>query len=296
MRTSRSEAKGVPNLLVAPKLQDEGVEDGYETSREGYYADGAYTARVLSPLPEKVSASEIDPQDAYYAALIQRFQDTASQLRRPAVTPTLDLATIDLLKILVEASYKTWRSQLLSQPPRPTLLYGLPQEAVLKGLEVLSSLLKGTKRDDFERWKKIGAWAWALLARCRDVCEMSSEEVSACRDFGKEAAWVLRIGHVAAAEEPSNPNGQGREDEHEESESITSTGVGDGTPMLEQESVAEVPIGPFSTSGGCVTNSINGGIQDSASMTLDMIITIVGELYGQRDLLEARIIWGEDVG
>ena len=27
--------------------------------------------------------------------------------------------------------------------------------------------------------------------------------------------------------------------------------------------------------------------------TLDMIITIVGELYGQRDLLEGRLVWGE---
>lgn len=31
--------------------------------------------------------------------------------------------------------------------------------------------------------------------------------------------------------------------------------------------------------------------------TLDMIITIVGELYGQRDLLEGRLVWGEiDMG
>ena len=27
--------------------------------------------------------------------------------------------------------------------------------------------------------------------------------------------------------------------------------------------------------------------------TLDMIVTIVGEFYGQRDLLDGRILWGE---
>lgn len=31
----------------------------------------------------------------------------------------------------------------------------------------------------------------------------------------------------------------------------------------------------------------------SISCTLDMIITIVGEFYGQRDLLDGREVWGE---
>jgi hypothetical protein len=30
--------------------------------------------------------------------------------------------------------------------------------------------------------------------------------------------------------------------------------------------------------------------------TIDMIVTIVGELYGQRDLLEFRDSWGGDMG
>lgn len=37
-------------------------------------------------------------------------------------------------------------------------------------------------------------------------------------------------------------------------------------------------------------NDVYGSSEDPA---LDMIITIVGECYGQRDLLEGRIVWGE---
>lgn len=299
----RSEAKGVPNLLIAPKDQAIESDEVYDNSRDGYYADGAYIASISSMVPQDAEDSEIDPQDAYYAALLERFQDAASQLRKPSTTPTLDALTIDLLKTLASASYKTWRSTILTETPRPTLLYGLPQEAVLKGLEVLGSLFKGTRKEDHERWRRLGAWVWALLARCRDVSEMSSEEVSTCREMGKKAAWVLRVGQAGVQDEPDINLAQTEEEDCEEGENPAPTDILHEHPDLEPDLTSNAKQGskaavatrsPLALSHSVGSTSLDTLHQNTMSVTLDMIVTLVGEMHGQRDLLDARLVWGEE--
>ena len=289
-------------MLIAPRDQD--VEnDLYDTSRDGYYADGAYTARLSPNVSQDAGGSEVDPQDAYYAALMERFSDTAARLRQPFKPPTLDPYTIDILQKLDAASYKTWRSTILTEIPRPTLLYGLPQEAVLKGLNVLGSLFKGTKRNDPKSWRKLGAWAWALLARCRDVSEMGSEEVSICRDLGKEAAWILRLVQAGILDEAGVRLDQAEGEEPDEEIQSAVSGAANEQASHEPNSDAIVDIGlkpilaadqsPAMTQP-MASNSIGANTRDHKSATLDMIVTIVGEAYGQRDLLEARLVWGEE--
>ena len=318
----RSEAQGVPSLLVAHKARDVDKEDDYITAKDGYYADGAYTAHprqissMQGPDMKVDEEGETDPQDAYYAVLIERFRNASSQLHNPATAPTLDTATIESLQVLASASYKIWRTTFVVQNPRPKLLYGLPQEAVLQGLEVLGSLLISTKNEDRKRWRRLGAWAWALLVKCRDMNEMSSEEVSMCRDLGKAAIRVLWARQAGVHHPSETDNGLETEDdeigyeEQTKQQEPTHTNLEDGAQALTVEaehaqSIRRPGEMPQITEGDLVDlprSEVNGensptdmSPQDHVPRTLDMIITIVGEVYGQRDLLEARFVWGEEV-
>ena len=69
------------------------------------------------------------------------------------------------------------------------LLHQLGQADVVSGLAVLETLLNST---NLQRRKNLGAWAWGLLAKCREVGQMSSEEVGVLRDLGKKAAGLIR--------------------------------------------------------------------------------------------------------
>ena len=242
---------------------------------------------------------DIDPQEAYYASMLERFKEVAAQLRQLSEAPTLEPTTIDSLRRLASASHQEWRSYITRETPRPTLVYGIPQEAVLKGMEMLTTLLKPTRKEDPGRWSKIGAWAWSLLARCREVSEMGSEEVSVCRGLGKEAVWVLRVVETGAAPDLGISSDLAEEDDRKcPDPNETTVDVNDGGL---QGSTQHSVIPSAST-----TQSLNDqqslpdhlkladGSQGLRSLTLDMIITIVGEMYGQRDLLEARFIWGEE--
>ena len=294
----RAEAKGVPHLLTAPSVQP--IESCLDTSEavEGYYADGAFTAAPTYNIEDKVE-SDVDPQEAYYATTLERFQSVAAQLRHPLEAPTLEPTTIDSLQRLASASHQEWRSYITREAPHPTLMYGLPQEAVLKGIEVLTTLLKPSKKEDSGRWSKIGGWAWSLLATCREVSEMGSEEVSVCRELGKEAVWVLRVAEIGSAPDPGISSDLMEEDDRKCPDlDETTINVGDGG----LQGRVQDPVGPRATTEDSLndqqsspdTSKLADVSQDLRSLTLDMIITIVGEMYGQRDLLEARFIWGEE--
>ena len=267
------------------------------------------------------------------------------------------------------------------------LLSHLQQDTVIRGLNVVETLL--TKRN-LTKGKILGTWVWGLLARCRPVGEMGSEEVGILRSLGKRAVWVLK-GMIAGREE------DGRAEEVDDSieaevESHSIAGFGEVQPVRTSESIREdqmndggmepylseqdssglleankanlvlnatqaltppttdppgLPPGQFdpaqvtpdaltqarqrllsavrrSCSPASISKTPTGGTKElsrepsdgdtpyvvpgvNASVktgdenygdinifaTLDMIITIVGECYGQRDLLDGRVLWDE---
>lgn len=204
----------MPNLLVAPQsppganatTSSSPLPDRFEkdvNNAGGYYADGAYVAipdsdnisrtRTVSGNTARVDAGQsgvdldLDPQEAYYVNLLRRFTALSIVLRSPVPAHiSSSLVPVDIIH-----SVRKWRWVLLHRQPTMAFLSQLSQESVVNGLAALESLLqRGELRKKDGR--RLGAWAWSLLAKCREVGEMGSEEVGVLRGLGKMAWWVMR--------------------------------------------------------------------------------------------------------
>lgn len=349
----------MPNLLVAPLSPTISANDPYKEYEQGYYADGAYTAVPDFPptrtCTNGVDEVEVDPQEAYYASLCNRFAALSSALR---FTPH-GSAALTTSSTFNPSSRASWRRFIVNMQPTSLILSKLCHGEVMHGIEVLESVLS---TGNVQRHKNIGLWAWGLLARCREVGEMGSEEVGVLRDLGKKAIAVLR-GVTAGLYQDHSENGENEDEDkgEEEPESQANADVNvdadadadadahahvfvsrfplndsaatsqDDPPHL-VEAAKQLPLKPLTLgSPGEVaiaeTRSLgsqpahtaeseresgreeaqeiveleppicNGGNQEydeksfKMHATLDMIITIVGELYGQKDLLPGRLLW-----
>lgn len=349
----------MPNLLVAPPSPSSPANDLYKEYEQGYYADGAYTAVPdLPPIRtggNGIDEADLDPQEAYYASLCDRFATLSSALR---LTPQDSAATI-ISSAFNPSSRASWRRFIVNMQPTSLILSHLRHEEVMHGLEVLETVLSTA---NLQRHKNIGPWAWGLLARCREVGEMGSEEVGVLRDLGKKAIAVVR-GVSAGLYEDHSENGENEDrDDHRGEEEpecqanakadadadahadahlsespfplndSAATSLDDSPHFVEAEkqlllksltvgSPDEVTIAETRSLGSqpayVVESERDSGLEEAQKIagseppicnsgkqeddekavkmhaTLDMIITIVGELYGQKDLLPGRLLWDE---
>ncbi|MCJ1474555.1 hypothetical protein MMC13_003214 [Lambiella insularis] len=208
LRMVRSEAKTVPNLLVAP-LQNralEGADEGepYNAYETGYYEDGAYTALpTIGPSLESLRYDEeddedIDPQEAYYASLTERFLELRTVLRSVPPASLSDLPQADSSSaafqaaFLHKATHREWRYQVMHKMPSMRVLATLHQDGVIRGLSRLETFLHQRTLLNDTQSKRTGAWCWGLLGKCRDVSEMGSEEVGVLRMLAKTALRVSK--------------------------------------------------------------------------------------------------------
>ncbi|KAL8808275.1 MAG: hypothetical protein Q9223_004057, partial [Gallowayella weberi] len=365
LRMVRSEAKGVPNLLTAATVIE---RDLYEDYPQGYYEDGAYTALPPPPptAPRKGESEvdeDIDPQEAYYVSLHDRFQALRALLHSHPPVPAANASASDVASRLNEgASSRLWRATLLYIQPTTTLVSQLNQDAVMAGIAALENYmsLKSLEKQTF-----LGAWAWGLLARCREVGMMGSEEVGVVRDLAKKARGMVRAlaaglgggqrledeehGDEEAAEEQSTTSNEDftmkdmptEVSPHEiindsatpssspkapaiethpstiDPDEITTAKTrllaslpqptpnpspqvaNDNTtiPPITTTTSSSPPPPPQSAHPTTQENSSageNNGSKTAARIhvaaTLDMIITVVGEAFGQRDLLAGRMV------
>jgi hypothetical protein len=261
----------------------------------------------------------------------------------------------------------------------------MDMQSVLGVLGIVTrSLSEAVRSGDGLRVKRLGAWAWGLLGRCRDVGQLGSEEVGDIRELGKRAVKILvkirscreqgyhegyNVGdgdgvpmqgdalHIEGQEEL-----EGTETDDEEAEADPTIqedekgNLGNSLPEPYPEdaidnsksSTQEEPTVPHDTEsqpettaqpypdeleaakarlraklhaamlpGHPSSSPDEGEIRDGqrregkeedeqesedestkarkhTRAMLDMIISIVGEFYGQRDLLEFRDLWDED--
>ena len=354
----------MPNLLVAPSTDPQTNDDGDSSQDEyetGYYADGAYTAtptltaitngRSDLALPCGDNEPEAsDPQELYYASLLARYRHLRTLLNQAPTTNSSAVGPSGTeAASLHNAKHAHWRHTILYTPPTSRVIAIMPQETLVRALARVETLL--TRRNLLgKEGKNLGAWCWGLLARCRDVGEMGSEEVGVLREVGKKAVKVsqkLRIEGLRAEREElemddAEDHEEVEEDLHEAdvrdlAKGAAEEGLGngamadepgvnianvsesDGPSMVdavpdrasvlyesEERSLAlakQALLAQVSGSGvsspprdgervqGNEKNGSDSVIE--ALATLDMIVTIVGELYGQRDLLDAREIWDE---
>ena len=349
----------------------------YADYPQGYYSDGAYTA-IPHPQSNPRQAhvndeqpEDQDPQEAYYASLSARFTkltQTLQSLPSRSAPANTDVYYLDW------KGRRLWYGKILYTAPTMVLLAQLTQESVVNGLGVVGSLVTFSHLSG-DRSKNIGAWAWGLLGRCREVGQMCSEEVGVLRKVGKQAVWLLRrisAGEIiggdedvmdADVEEDDLENGEVDDEDREDGDGGEEC-VEDGTespdamdaddvyspsfdPIFQNTSrqngnnethspttnsdtdIAKAKqriLDSLATNQSSDTNPSNNAdgvrnptttlnpatdtkpngqeesLTESASpdekkatmiATLDMLVTIIGECYGQRDLLGGRLLWEE---
>ena len=238
---NRSEAKGVPSLLVAPpspsKKRDptpNGPKDLKKSPKEQedqyFYADGAFTSISRShtvrnprdePQDEAVEGDsckdgETSTQGLYAKQLLRRFD----YLRRGLHVGNTPIAS---MPIPVPETHKAWRELLTSSPPTiptPALLLSFPQSTVLHALSALSSLTttRCMVQQPPKTLRALCAWTWSLLARCRDVGDMDSEDVGIVRELGKVASAELRRLKAGITDGGDEDNPADMEEDFEEDE------------------------------------------------------------------------------
>ncbi|KAI9763801.1 MAG: hypothetical protein M1835_007727 [Candelina submexicana] len=364
LRMVRSEAKGVPNLLVAPKQdgaeEDQAIYDSGVGDTRGYYQSGAYIAApTLGPVYSADTSSieeDKDPQFAYYEALAVRFESFRANLRR--APPTGAIAALDEKHPIslpwgsAEATAQ-WRRLLHSTNPLPAQLVAMDQQTVLS---LIKLIVNGMKRGRSIE-KRTSQWIWALLGKLNDAGCLGSEEVGVVRDLGKRAVWLLMgIRQKKKASDTGDANVEEElqdeddlamyadtaEDEHREPLGLEMKPVDQdkllyadlatkttlqtssdakqekfdrdkaveirGTEEFEEGEINEEDqlaalkermMARVASTSVEVGNSIGLGSGppvhvENTVVTIDMILTIVGELYGQRDLLEYRDLWDEE--
>ncbi|KAJ9407231.1 hypothetical protein DTO045G8_5080 [Paecilomyces variotii] len=385
LRMVRSEANSLPTLFVAAKAsekttveatththpENEAQDVGSEPP-EGLYTDGVYIAPAVNTtegtsLRHATGAGETEPdaQSSYYNLLRHRFVLLRSTLR--CQPPASAIAALDdqhpiSLPRSSKAARSEWRHLLLSVDPQMVQLACMDMDSVLGVLEIMGRLMsENVKSGDALRVRRIGAWAWGLLGKCREVGQLGSEEVGEIRELGKRAATILarmrkakevKIARRGAHTETGNEESDGEENEEEPevqesepgnataeepSETADATGgdpmdisqqeaepTEEGTPeyleavkaRLQARLQDDLELKPeLQRPGATITAVEEEGEQkedeeapskmseetlhtDAEKQTLamlDMIITIVGEFYGQRDLLEKRHAWEEDM-
>ena len=347
----RSEANSLPFLFTAPR------PDKTETQRDA--ASAAEVPRLnkdeqevkiiqktthkdevlvtttaasatLAASPDETTFS--DAQASYYNLLHHRFVLLRSILKctppSSVITSLDDWHPITLPRHSKNAR-REWRRLLLAVDPQTAQLACMDMNSVLGVLGIMGRLMSENMRSgDATRIRRIGAWAWGLLAKCREVGQLGTDEVAEIRDLGKRATKILSkmreeeaeveaAGDVSADESDEELPDDGPAPVEEETDADTrATGAdqdmldaeedlsGEGLEVAKARLQARLDgLGQDSLSDPTTSRNESPARDDSdrleaAAQTramLDMIITIVGEFYGQRDLLGAREMWSTSI-
>jgi hypothetical protein len=299
----------------------------------GYYEDGAYYAApdIEGENDAGFGAYEDsdgaqDPQLVYFDSILTRFEALRQQLQQtppPELVKKLDADHPIHLGRLDTKNSRWWRWKMRTVNPMSVQLASMDKTTVFKLLRlVLGGTLLSTGKDVDE---KVSRWVWGLLGRLPDRGELTSEEVGIIRELGKKAVSVARglredkveegeaeaedeVGDVEDGEVPeteaddlSVADAAAAEDSAELAaykarilasiSANTDTNTSAETPT-ETEAETATEAQPLS-SAKTVSMEAARAAKWNTRATVNMIITVAGELYGQRDLLELREVWGE---
>ncbi|PGH15084.1 hypothetical protein AJ79_02610 [Helicocarpus griseus UAMH5409] len=411
LRMVRSEARTLPAIFISKRKTTTSPNKGENPSESsatvvatqveatattttatpsGIYSDGVYIAPSHPQATAAAAAldtpDEPDPQEIYYNLLHHRFLLLRSTLKCTPPASIISSLGRDRPISLPRQNKRAraeWERIIQNMDPRMAQLACMDMESVLGLLAIVARLLSKTvKGGDKVKVKRLGAWAWGLLGRCREVGEMGSEEVGDVREVGKRAARILvkvregeeemkggmENGDEVEEEGGDEGEGQGYDDGEDgdgdgvdgtngenatgtipesdlgdqqtelgaipQKEANAETMTGDAQDELEAAKArlqarlqAQQPSSDRAEAGeGEIEPDDNHGhddegeegeegevddkdedesyndsvwgypdVQQYTRAMLDMIISIIGEFYGQRDLLEFRDIWEEDM-
>jgi hypothetical protein len=275
MRAVQSQRKDIPQILYAAVMSEEGNDerrngdyaDGDNDDHEAGYEDGAFFARSLRSAAPIIKLDTLDPRTVFTDRLIQRFHTQRTTLHIPATMDELTSLSDDILISFPshnKAARSHWIRTLSTQPPLPAQIRSIDQPTALNLLEAIadSILIKATDVNSIT-----SAWIWSLLARLDDVSNLYNDEIFPLRQLGKKALFVL-----LSFKDPEAARGiEALEDDDDDDDRGSP-----GPPLGSADSAAE---------------EINIGPTSNTLATLDMILTIVGQVFGQKDLLQFRQTW-----
>jgi hypothetical protein len=278
-------------VFAAPRTysDDEIYEGGVGDSR-GFIDDGAYVARVpMGPTIPDSAKTLIDPQEAYTRALKARFLVQRKQLHsRPGAesVAALNRDHPTALSHRDYLAYRNWHRLLYIHAPLPAQLRTMDTESVFRVLQLMQ---KHFLVREHEIPRNISAWIWSLLARLDDVGTMDNDQVFIVREFGKKAVLVqVSFDNPEGAEELDQPDDTDEEVDDEEALADQSdagaeapTTSGNDADMKKKEQREQTGD----------SDEDSHTMRQNTLATLDSIIVIVGEIFGQRDLLEFRNSW-----
>ncbi|KAK5109574.1 hypothetical protein LTR62_006925 [Meristemomyces frigidus] len=279
LRAVRNERLALPEVAHAPyddekeQLYGSGVGDA-----RGYVEDGAYIGRPeIGPVMPPSAKTQITAREAYTSALKRRFLEQREQMHQPpgaAALASLDENHPTVFVASSNKSYAQWTRLLTSTAPLPAQIRALDSEAAKELLQLLQRLYMKRGEHLHER---LGVWIWSLLARLDDVGTMDNDEVYTVRDFGKRAVLVqLSFSDPTAALHLESMDGTDAAADAKESGAVQS----DADAGASKEGEPRISL------------DITSPAALNTLVTLDAVITIVGEVFGQRDLLEFRRDWG----
>ncbi|KAM0718209.1 hypothetical protein Q7P37_006541 [Cladosporium fusiforme] len=280
LRAVRSERQGIPIVLRASDGTTD--EDIYSLGdSRGYIVEDCYIARpVLRPQPPKKKT--VTAKEAYTEILKRRFKAARSRFWDPHLTQSVN-QTDDSKHIPSpyhsKKAYDECVSLVQNSSPSPTQLQALDQEDTLGMIELIQN-------NYFKRGETLAkntcTWIWALLARLDDVGNMNNDEVFVLRDLGKRALVIqISFNNAAMAAQLEDIS---RAEAASDNEATS--------PQREGQEKKQDDPSKTDTAGSTVTQKLD---PENTLATLDMIVTIVGEFFGQRDLLDSRRSWEPEV-
>lgn len=205
-------------------------------------------------------ADTTDPQRVFTRLLVERFMEQRTQLHIPPSMPKLaelpDSCPISFPRSNIKASAE-WYRLISTQAPLPAQLRSMDQDSILNllGLVQKKFLVKNCKLS-----KLTSAWIWSLLARLDDVGVMTNDEVFPIRELGKRAVFLLL--------------------------SFTSPELAAGLESLEKEGLPATSAKTDQAQSAEATPPT-----ENTLATLEMMLVVIGEAFGQKDLLEFRPTW-----
>ena len=270
-----------------------------------------------------------DAQDAYYKALAARFLVVRTTLRcTPPLSAiqNLDRSHPISLPPNCRKARKQWLLNIDDTDPVMVQLACMDSESVLGVVRILTRTVTKTLRARSARkTRRLSAWIWGILAKCNDRGELSSEEIAELRELGKKAVGIL----VGIRDQSDKVYGQEEDEAGTDDMSDTEKAGEDFAAaeragiVLREEAGADAAakeqggeMEAFSALENAkarlraslsqddplkevvVEHEDNKNVVDvdrHIRVLLDMIISIVGESYGQRDLLEFRDMWDDDL-
>ncbi|KAK3110323.1 hypothetical protein LTR53_015488 [Teratosphaeriaceae sp. CCFEE 6253] len=278
LRAVRDERQTMPNVLRAPYEDDEEelYDSGVGDSR-GFVEDGAYVGRPsIGPVMPASVKTSIDPQEAYMAALKQRFLAMREQMHvQPdeSARESWDDKHRRILTVGDNMGYANWHRILRTTAPVPDQVRTMDLDHAVQLLEIVcsTSLAPGQYLSE-----ATCVWIWSLLARLDDVGTMTNDEVHAIRELGKRAVLVQLSFHDPAA-----------------AVALQEASADADEALPEADATVGLDLSEDKTGNGGFTKvpELNSPAGQRTLVTLDIIITIVGEVFGQRDLLEFRQDW-----